>query len=224
MRYPNDARQAGNYTRGGNANEYTFVSGLCVLPLAEDPPTDPAELADWSPVVVVRLHAPYRIRNFSTLVEKEKNPPPLPAPQDTGAFVFLGGSITIVTNFDNTFRNYTWDAAASLQFVENCVSRPQDGLVLGTLPYAETVNRENVVNYGTSLHPLVEGQVTYTPSGALKQAGAPVKAGHNMGVAIVSNPVTGELVNNGWGYNNATFYPGVLFYSDLPNGGPTAAG
>ena len=211
MGYPNDARQAGNYTAGvGNANEYVFHSGVCALPVAEDPPTDPTELAAWSPVEVLRLHAPYRTRRFVQAAGKEGNPSPIAAPGDTGAFTFLGGSVGVRTSLDSTYRSYTWMTSCEYHYVEACTSRDQEGkelgLVLGTLPYLSIIDSENE-SYGFSA-PLL---------GAVAQGGRATTIGYHMGNTIVVGS-QGELLTN-WGYNSQSLYPATLFYSDLANGG-----
>jgi hypothetical protein len=206
--YPNDARQAGNYTGGvGNHNTYAFNAGVCVLPLAEDPPTDPEELAAWSPVVVLRLHAPFRTREFTQSATKQQNPPPIAAPGDTGSFVFLGGTVEAVANLNTSYRNYDWSMGCRYTYVETCVSRNQDGLVLGTLPYEQVTDRENVAQYG----------YTVPTVGAVAHAGKAAVSGYVMGTTLVGG--SSGVLNPTWGYNAAAFYPGTLFYDDLPNGG-----
>lgn len=208
MGYPNDAVQAGNYYNGlgGNANQYTFVTGVCILPLAEDPPTDPTELAAYTPIVTLRLHAPYRVRNFTQMEDKTQNPPPIAAPGDTGKFVFVGGSVAISTGLNTSGVNYDWAVGCSYTYVENCVSRNQDGLILGTMPVATLTDKQNT-SFG------------YAPPaiGALSDAGQSARVGYNMG-ALITVGSDGQLKSS-WGYNQPSFYPGQLFYSDLANGG-----
>lgn len=210
-RYPNDANQAGSYTGGaGNANEYAFHPGVCVLPVAEDPPEDPAELAAWSPVVALRLHAPYRTRLFKQTAVKEGNPAAVAAPGDTGAFVFLGGSMAVASKLSTALRTYDWSSEAAYHYVEACASRDASGnelgLVLGTLPYKEVVNRENEV-YG----------YTPPPLGAVARAGRAATVGYNMGLQLVAGQ-DGQLRET-WVFNNQAFFPAELFYSDLANAG-----
>lgn len=210
MPFPNDANQASNYDRCGNTNEYTFNPGVCILPLAEDPPEDSTELAAWSPIVSLRLHAPYRIRKFFQLGEKSQNPSPIAAPGDTGKFIFIGGTLTVTTNLNTTSVNYDWSTGCSYLFVENCTSRDTDGnelgLVLGTTPVNTFTDYLNANQYGYSPPEL----------GAVADGGRSARTGYHMGQSIVTG--TGEL-NNVWGYNQPAFYPATLFYDDLANGG-----
>jgi hypothetical protein len=106
-------------TAGGATDEYTIVSGRVVLPLLEAPPTDPVALASWSPVAVVQLHEPYRVRNVQVSHIREKAPPLLPSPKDSTRFKFLGGTYLLPRpseNFDGV--TMTWEAGAELNFVE----------------------------------------------------------------------------------------------------------
>lgn len=206
-RYPNDANQAGNYESGGNANEYQFFPGTCILPIAQDyDPDNPNEPA----FVVLQLHQPYRKRIFRQVINKEQTPPPIAAPGDTGSFVFLGGSLSIAACLNTTYRNYDWSIVAEYRYAEACATRDADGnelgLVLGTLPYKETVNRENEV-FG------------YAPPqlGAAARAGRAAVIGYNMGRQLVAG-ADGQLRET-WAFNNQTFFPAELFYSDLPNAG-----
>ncbi len=216
MGYPNDGTQANLYTAEGYDNTYKLDPGVCILPLAEDPPTDPDELQSWSPVVVLRLHAPYRIRKMSHLSEKKNNPPPLPSSADQGAFVFMGGTVNIVNKLNTTFRNFDWSVGAEYLFVENCVSREVDGYILGTPTFtweSSTLNAQSGAGIG-----LIGSTIT-PPAGAVTQAGSDVLVGYNQGLSIVGNQITGELKTI-WGYNTASYYPGTLVYSNLANGGP----
>ena len=218
MGYPNDARQAGNYTGGlANVNEYTIVPGVCVLPLAEDEPNDLQELADYSPVVVLRLHAQYRLRKFNQIAGKERNPAPIAAPRDTGGFAFLRGAITIKSEVNATYNDLNWFVGCEYLFVENCT--PVDalgnplGLVLGMLPFQTTIDASNEQRLG----------INPPDIGAAALGGAAVTSGWIGGV-LIANPQTGAL-NPNWSYSSQAFYPSQLFYTDLPNGGtPVALG
>lgn len=187
------------------SNRYRFVPGSCVLPLAEDPPNDLGELATYSPVVVLLLHAPYRIRDVRYGMKKINNPPILPSPKDAGAFVFLGGTISVSTELNQTLANFDWDTETVYTYVENCVSRIEDGLVLGRPPYDEVIAAENRENY-----PLIPPLL-----GAIAHAGADPVAGYQMGLAAY--PFFGD---GAWGYNCESYLSGVFFDDSLVNGGP----
>ncbi len=191
-------------------NVYIFRPGVCILPVAEDPPTDPDQLKNWSPVVKLQLHAPYRQRTVNYDAVKQNNPPVMPTPGDVGAFVFTGGIMTFNNSLNATFSNYDWHCTATFTTVENCVSRPQDGFVLGVPPYLPGFGTElqNAQQYG--LQPPADG------IGAVAQAGAYALIGNNQ-----ANQVVFGGAQTGWGYNTPSFYSGVFLNPTLINAGPT---
>lgn len=207
MGYPLDNTQANLYTTEGQINSYEVVSGVCILPLAEDPPTDSTELASWSPVVVLRLHAPYRIRRYSHTSDKKNNPPPIPSLADQGKFIFVEGTIDITNNLNSSFCNFDWSCTCNYTFVEDCVSREQDGYMLGNPTFqwrSSTINSQS----GYSL-----------PSfGAVAHAGLDGVVGYTQGINIVGNQVTGALKEI-WGYNTPSYFPGTLVLSEMVNCG-----
>lgn len=208
MSRPDDSAQAGLYNQHGMMNEYTLVPGVCVLPLAEDPPTSETELAQYSPVVVLRLHAPYRVRHVVSKSEKVNNPPVVSSPGDTGAFVFVGGTLSFGNTINATYRNFDWEVGAEYLYVENCVSRTEDGFVLGSPPFTW---ESAALNLGLGGAPPVP-QI-----GAISQAGVDVRIGVVQGDLIVG---VGGYLNDSWGYNVSSYYPGTLFSDDLFNSGP----
>jgi hypothetical protein len=216
---PNDLYQSPLYDGTLQANDYTLMQGVCVLPLAEDPPTDPTLAANYSPVVVARLHAPYRIRNYNSCSTKRNNPPVAPAPIDQGAFVFIGGDLQFVTKPNNTGLTYDWTVNASYTFVENCISRLQDGFVLGTaMPFPTDSDIYGIQNYGS-----------FTPTiGAIAKAGPNAIAGYNLGNLIAPIPTIGNqtAVPTGmyyaWSYTLSAFFPGNFLNDQLANGGGTS--
>lgn len=203
--------QLNSYPAGvDQSNIYTFEPGVMVLPVAEDPPTDLAALKTWSPVDVVRLHAPYRFRRVSMNTQKQNNPPVIPTPADTGSFVFVGGAIGLTTSLNQSFRNFDWTAVTEFMFVENCVSRPQDGLVLGTGPYQWDMTAVNSMYYGLPPQSSVIG--------AVANAGIAALSGYQMGSMI--DPAAGTFGGAaGYAYNEPSFFPGTFFSDDLLNGG-----
>lgn len=223
MSTPNDLYQAPLYNGIGQSNEYSLVTGVCILPLAEDPPTDPEELANYSPVIIARLHAPYRIRKYNSIAPKQNNPPVVPSPIDQGAFIFTGGVIQFVTKLNNTGLAYDWIVNTGYTFVENCVSRLEDGFVLGSvMPYTTNSDQAGISAYGQT-----------TPTiGAISSAGPNAIAGYNLGNLIApltddnGPPQSGgssDNLNTGmspnWIYNLGAFFPGNFFNDQLVNGG-----
>lgn len=202
--------QDGLYQNGFDINNaYTFEPGAYMLPIAEDPPTNPEELKTWSPVEIIRVHAPYRLRHVSYKTVKQNNPPVLPTPGDTGAFKFLSGSVGIGTALNQSFTNFDWMAMGEYTYVENCVSRTEDGLVLGINPYQFAVTEMNAAAYGI---PPVSNLV-----GAIRQAGLAPLVGKQMGDQTSPQAAA-------WGYNEPSFFPGSFFSDDLLNGGPSQGG
>jgi hypothetical protein len=206
MPYPDDTQQILNYNHYGSQNDYVVLPGVCILPLAEDPPT--TKLSSYSPVVIARLHAPYRIRKYTTRSDKVNNPPPMPQFGDSGAFVFINGVISLGNTLNSTYSNFDWEVGTEYTYVENCVIRAQDGLVLGTPPFSQNTSQINSEQY----------QGTIPTIGAVAYAGSDVLVGYWQGQQIVVGGSQGTL-NGVWGYNTTSFYPGQLFYTDLANGG-----
>lgn len=208
MPYPDDAGQLPNYQHYGSQNDFELMPGICVLPLAEDPPTGD-DLVGYSPVVITQLHAPYRLRKYIYNCDKSNNPPPIPEFGSSGKFVFLGGTISVGNTLNSTYSNFDWETGVEYTYVENCAIRSQDGLVLGTPPFSQLTSEINAENY--------ENEPPEPAVGAISYAGLDAVLGYWQGQEIVG--FTGQLTSP-WGYNVSSFYPGTLFYSDLINGGP----
>lgn len=202
---PLDNQQVTLYNDLSIVNNYDFDPGVCILPLAEDPPTNPEELATWSPVVTLRLHAPYRIRKVQYNLNKQNNPPVIPSPVDVGNFVFVSGSI-MVSNGQNTSNcNYDWTVISNYIYVEDCASRIQDGLVLGSPPYTRNTTIENANNSGIAQRGIFVGAAT--------------EAGYEVLVGINQSNLVNLANQDGWGYNSPAYLPGKFFDSYLINGG-----
>jgi hypothetical protein len=184
-------------------NAYQFEPGVCVLPVAEDAPTDPQALAAWSPVVVVRLHAPYRLRRAVYRSDKQTNPPVLPEPADTGAFVFLKGTASLANSINMDLSTFDWSGVGDYLFVENCVSRTEDGLVLGSPPWLWLSTQLNSVT-------------TAPTQGAVVQAGQDAWIGYSQGLDAAANNASG----GNWWYNTSSYYPGTMFDGAILNAGP----
>lgn len=206
---PIDA-QAGLHPRGvGKINEYTFCPGVCVLPLAEDPPTDETELRTYSPVLTAKLHAPFRIRKVVYDTDKVNNPVVgIPAPSDAGAFVFLGGSMAVATVLNTSLVNFDWKIATEYSFVENCASRTQDGFVLGSSPVPVQSSVDNANSVGLSIG---QPASTLPVPGAIARAGNDAKAGYFMATNVQNN------LYGTWGYNQDSYLPGCVFNTAIVN-------
>ena len=216
---PRDNMQVDLYLGDGIHNTFEFQTGVCVLPLAEEPPTSQGELKTYSPVVVLRLHAPYRKRTVRYSQPKQNNPPVIPAPADVGSFVFVGGMLGVRNNLNNTYANFDWDVQSTYVFVENCVSRYQDGFVLGEMPYQYDVAWQNMDQTGAPV-PGPNGSLV----GAIQNAGVEARVGYNQGIQVGltgfdqgPGPLSPAV---GWGYNTPSYLPGVFFSTAMINGGP----
>lgn len=214
-----DQKQAPLYPAGVDiVNDYQFEPGVCILPLAEDPPEMSDEetgdntgaLKDWSPVVVLRLHAPYRVRRQTTSAKKQNTPPVVPSPADAGKFVFAGGAISIANALNMTNANFDWLVNTEYVFVENCVSRNQDGFVLGAPPYDTLIETGNSQAFGILPSQLPTGMGP--EFGAVASAGSEAQTGWMMAQNLFS-----EANNGVYGYNNRSFYPGNFLDDKLSN-------
>lgn len=198
-----DAAQSDHYRSVGIDNEYTIVSGAFVLPLAEAPPTDAAELQDWTPFVVVQAHSPYRLRTFRYNAQKARTPPVLPAPVTQGAYTFLGGTVSLPHPSVQTDRSFTWDADVTYLFAEGCAHNANTGFVIGTSLDAFDIQlqNQNYQSYGDA------------PNN-VRQSGVGPKSGWAIGKTIdLSNPM--------WNYAEPSYYPAQLLSAEMV-GGPTA--
>lgn len=209
---PKDTLQAQYdlYTNGSlTTNDYEFRPGVCVLPVCEDPPDENLTFQNqrFTPVDVIRVHAPYRVRTYRNRANKQQNPPVVPSPADAGKFVFVGGSVEIANGLNGTGQRFDWEATAQYVFVENCVSRIKDGLVLGSPPYNTYIQDENLRDIGT---PSQSNLV-----GAVSAAGTDAKVGYQQ----ASRQAAAIASGGAWGYSTCSFFPGQLFDANMANGG-----
>lgn len=199
-----DYTKAANYDRWATDNNYNLVSGLFVLPVAEDPPTDSEALKTWSPVVVIRAHAQYALRQVTFDVQKKGTPPVVPSPTDAGCFRFLGGSLDFPGPAVNQSANkFDWNVTGVYLYAQTLRSDPSDGYVLTGFPFPLELQAQNAVQYQQAGEP---------NTGPVTVAGNDAKIGYAQGMAIsLSDPY--------WKYNTATYFPGTLFDSTIVNGG-----
>jgi hypothetical protein len=182
---------------GGIDNEYQLVEGVAVLPVAETPPSDDTQLASWSPVDVIRLHAPYRVRTARVSATKSNTPPVLPTPKSQGSFKFLGGNMVFPSpSLNSGLSAFDWKAEATYQFVENCVSRPQDGFVLGQLSFTYQTQVENLAAWGNPIAP---------------QFGAVATAGKTTLCGYYAATLIDTYANQNWTYCEPSYWPGTIF-------------
>lgn len=205
--YPIDQAQSVLYEQGMDlSNVFDTYPGVCVLPLAEDPPTDPVELAAYCPVVTLRLHAPYRTRKVVYRANKSSTPPVMPAPTDVGAFRFVGGNMVVHNVLRQDQLGFDWQVGTVYEYVELAPPIPSDGLVLGTIPWVWPAVAD-AVNSGQNNTPM------QPMTGAAATAGTEVLLGKFVGDQI--DPSSGAYT-----YQFPSFYPGTFFNYFLVNGGP----
>ena len=203
--FARDQEGSQHYLHGpGIANTFQIVEGVCILPVAEAPPDTVDEMAQWSPVAVIRLHSPFRVRKSAFAATKQTRPPVLPAPGSEGKFEFIGGHVDI-TNVSNG-PSFNWKCRTSYTYVENCISRTMDGFVLGMAPFLYPTQEQGAMT-GTPPTPS-NGSTGSNPSiGAISEAGDDAKRG---------------WWDSQYGPNNYTgmsYFPGLFFNAELNNGG-----
>lgn len=205
-----DQVQANLYRSHSLNNEYTLLSGKFSLPVAEEPPVDPGELASWSPVVVVAAHAPYRLREAVFEVQKNGTPPMIPSPEDTGAHKFLGGSLYFHgPQIDPQASGFVWTVTGSYIFAEYVRSDPGDGFILGSFPFETSLSQFPKNTFGTN---------TVPQFGAVTLGGGDVRAAFAESQSIsFTNPL-------GYTYYSTSFFPGVHCNPGLLNGDTNSIG
>src|ERR1700723_3620445 len=160
MAFPDDS-QLVNYTGYGIDNEYTLEEGLCILPLAT-----PGPVEGESPVAIIRLYNPYRIRKMKWAANKTGNPPVIPSPvtPSTGEpgnpdnnygnsyFTFLGGTLNLaLPTINNSAGGFNWGASGEYLYVETVPSNPDDGFVIGSYPAPGLVQVLGTSVYGSTV-------------------------------------------------------------------------
>lgn len=198
-----DTAHADLYKHHALDNQYEMVPGTFALPVADEAPEDATELADWSPVVVVQAHAPYRIRRVAWATRKSGAPPVIPSPETTGAFTFVGGAIHFdYPRFDALGSGFLWSIKGEYAFVETVRSDVSDGWILGSEPVPSQVNQQLLTTYGGGTAPEI---------GAVSQAGVEVKMAYaeSLGLSLTSADYT---------FWSPTFFPGALANDGMLNG------
>jgi len=204
---PYDDLQVDQYNFWGSADEYEHVSGVCVLPIAENAPTDTDTLKSWSPVVVVQLHAPYRKRTMSWKATKRNSPPVIPSPESTGKLEFVGGSVRFPgPRLETTMNSLVWEAAGVYSYVETCEDDPgRDGYLLTSQPWQTQIQDFNASTYGAA-----DGANLF---GAISKAGYDARVGVNQSEM--------ESLNGAFAiYSTISWFPAEYVNSELVNGGP----
>lgn len=198
-----DYTKYANYSKWGSDNEYRVHSGTFALPLAEDPPTNPEERANWSPVAVVKAHAPYAERVVTFDTKKRSGPPVIPSPESAGPFTFLGGAI----HFDGpavggSGATFDWSVRGAYSYVMDVRFDPNDGFVLTGFPFPLATQVANKIQY--------QGQAP--TEGPVAEAGEDVVTGYQQAQQI-------NMQSPYWRYNTISYFPPQLLNADLVIGG-----
>lgn len=197
-----DHRQHQLYDQNGSLNAYELESGSYVIPLAEAAPTNAAELATWSPVAVIQVHAPYRMRRVYFKGRKNGSPPILPSPVSAGASTFLWGTLAFQQpTLDATAGNLNWEGTGQYEFVETCRSSVDDGFLLLNNPFTQSFQVQVQQHFSP-------GTVPY---GAVAQAGPEARIGYTIGSQM-------DLTDPFYTYIIPSFVPGQFFNADMLNG------
>lgn len=203
-----DQNQVFNYApEGGCIDQFEIESGQFVIPLAEDPPTSEEALKTWSPVAVVKVHAEYRRKVVNFKLQKNGTPPKAPSPKNTGAMVFIGGTLAFPTpQLDSTLSNFNWRTLGQYEFIENCRSSVDDGFLLTGRPFTLQTQADFRQFLGDT------SQIKY---GAIAQAGDDAQTGYLIGQIATQQ---GSLTLPDFSYTIPTFVPALFFSSDVLNG------
>lgn len=161
-----DRNQSNSYRHYHTDSQYTYDPGVMVLPVANATPT----------TVKVRYHGGHGTRTVEFDAMKNRNPPIIPAPQDTTRDVLIGASVNLPIPIpDATNNGYVWRASGKYTYVTNNTPRipgedflplvqhpypvPQDEVALGMLGDQSVESLQNQIQAsdferGTYLWPL----------------------------------------------------------------------
>ncbi|MDY3557605.1 hypothetical protein R5W23_000132 [Gemmata sp. JC673] len=198
-----DTNKAISYDQISGESEYTFDPGRFALPVAELPPTDPQELANWSPVVMVQAYAPQMKRTSRFYEKKTGTPPQIPTPKDAGAFQILSGTLVFdapIAHANGT--KFDWGVAGEYTFIQAVRVDPKDGFLLNGLPIELETQRQNAIQYG---------QGTAPSAGPVVQAGQDAKVGYAQAQYI-------SFSDPRYAYNTPTYFPGQFLSDTMLNG------
>jgi hypothetical protein len=204
--FPDDA-QADSYIDWGTADVYEHFPGVVVLPVA----LTATQIDDGvSPISIGRIHAPYRSRTQKFKASKRNSPPVIPAPQDAGAFVFVGGGVKFEKpSMNSTAATVTWHAEGNWKFYENCTDDPLlDGYIITSQPWCTSAELYGQQNFGPSIPP--------DSTGAIAQAGFDAQIGVSQANAVSPGNPTALVVTTTW-------FPGQNLDTTLVNGGSLSA-
>lgn len=215
-----DNPQAGRYTGAARVKHLTRFPGQFVLPVADEPPADPEKRKTWSPVTVVRAHAPYQEEVDQFEYEKEDTPPVVPDMTDAGHLVFLGGTLTVPTPSLNTAGGMTWTAAGEYHYVSDAVTDElkKTGVVIGQHPFVLTSQRRDAVFTGPASPASGDLPPEVELAGIGPRVGWRLASGAATGVGQ-SDPKAADYT-----YREPSYMPGSFFSDDLAVGPPDYAG
>lgn len=192
MSYRLDQEQIDFYQTGGVADDYELVSGVFELPLAVE------AAAGQSPVVVVEAHAPYRRRVIRFGFTKQVTPPVVPKPVSSGAFTFVGGSLSIPSPTPNLNGSFEWTVTGEYIFVSTVNVGDDDGYILSGPPLVYPSQIQSQTGSGTQSSQPEDVQV----------AGIGPKVGWQEGQQV-------DLTNPSYSYNEPSYLPAIFFSESL---------
>lgn len=129
-----DTVQSGLYQEGNKyVVSYKSNEGILALPLAEASPTDS------SPVEIVRLHQPNRIRTVEFENTKGRTPPFIPAPEDNDLEYLLSSEMLFpLPSINADVSSLVWQAMGRMEFVERGSWTVASGYRIGDYPVLNT--------------------------------------------------------------------------------------
>lgn len=198
-----DYTKIADYSRWNSDNTYAVETGRYILPVAEAAPTSQSELADWSPVDVIQVHAPYSIRKMDFATKKKGTPPVVPSPADSGSFLLLEAGLGFTgPSLSSNGLNYDWEVEGTYLYIQNTRFSTTDGFVLTGFPMPTDVQLLNRQQYSTQ-----DPQV-----GPVSDSGLDVQTGYAQGLQV-------NFADPYYRYNTPTYFPAKFLNGDLTIGG-----
>jgi hypothetical protein len=204
--------QADSYSpQSGVTDAWDVNPGIAILPVAL---TQEELDSGVSPVVVVRLHSPYRMKRVTFNFQKANTPPIVPAPTDSGTFTFIGGSLTFpFPSHNTTLTGRTWTVAGDYLFVENAPGDVLngDGFV-NTSPPWWTFDQTARMTAGYYAAAAAIG-AAQGAGNTIGSAGLAAQCGYGAALAT-------DLTNPNYDYSEPVYYPTIFLNDTLVKGGP----
>lgn len=112
-------------------NEYTYVPGRIMIPLAVGP-----GVTSSPPVRVIQVHKPYWMRTVTWDETKKEGPPVIPAPVGNDQFSLVGASLSLpLPQVSMSQNSFNWQASGQYTYVETEDRVYTDGFPTGNFPF-----------------------------------------------------------------------------------------